>query len=281
VGEFSAWVPIGAVQTASGYYIALEMLGANTYGFWTIDSNGNFTGSLTGNVSGTNLALEQLELVFNQDINGDGFIGSHATVINVTGDVFLTLSPIEQAITINAGATLELAGADTGSLMFDSPTGTLILDHSSEFSGQVFNFPGNGSLSSSDQTDLKDIEYGTGMTASYTGNVLGGTLSVTDAHDNTASISFSGNYINSIFSISSEGNGGTLVVDPAVTQALASGTFLFNESDSTGKYTVSAHRRVADLAMSGALQSMLAIQRMGKNPLDGSLKWILIPLPRP
>ena len=46
--------------------------------------------------------------------------------------------------TIRTGATLELAAADSGAVIFNSSTGTLRLDHSSTFSGQIFNFTGNG-----------------------------------------------------------------------------------------------------------------------------------------
>ena len=41
-GEFGAWVPIGAVQTASGYDVAWEIPGANEYTVWSTDSNGNY-----------------------------------------------------------------------------------------------------------------------------------------------------------------------------------------------------------------------------------------------
>ena len=41
-GEFGGWVPIGAVQTASGYDVAWEIPGANEYTVWTTDSNGNY-----------------------------------------------------------------------------------------------------------------------------------------------------------------------------------------------------------------------------------------------
>ena len=40
-GQFGGWVPIGAVQTASGYDVAWEIPGANEYRVWTTDSNGN------------------------------------------------------------------------------------------------------------------------------------------------------------------------------------------------------------------------------------------------
>jgi hypothetical protein len=153
---------------------------------------------------------------------------------------------------IEAGATVELNGPNSSSITFDGPTGALVLDHSSEFSGQIFNFTGDGTLSTSDQIDLRDIGYGTGTTASYTGNVSGGTLTVSDAQHDSASISLSGDYINSTFSTSSDGNGGTSVVDPAVTQSLSGGTFVFNEADSAGKYTVSVAAQDSGLGYVGS-----------------------------
>ena len=41
-GQFGGWVPIGAVQTASGYDVAWEIPGANEYTVWSTDSNGNY-----------------------------------------------------------------------------------------------------------------------------------------------------------------------------------------------------------------------------------------------
>ena len=52
-GEFGAWVPIGAVQTASGYDVAWELPGANEYTVWSTNSNGNWISNLTHIVSGT------------------------------------------------------------------------------------------------------------------------------------------------------------------------------------------------------------------------------------
>ena len=40
-GEFGGWVPIGAVQTTTGYDVAWELPGTNEYTVWTTDSNGN------------------------------------------------------------------------------------------------------------------------------------------------------------------------------------------------------------------------------------------------
>ena len=89
VGEFGAWTPIAAQQTATGYEVALEDVGANLYGVWNTDSSGNFVSAGVSNVSGTSAALESMEVSFNDDLNGDGTIGipvpSNATLIESSG----------------------------------------------------------------------------------------------------------------------------------------------------------------------------------------------------
>ena len=60
------------------------------YTVWTTDSNGNYTGNLTGAVSGTSTALEALEPVFHQDLNRDGVIGLTTKVIQNDGSTSLT-----------------------------------------------------------------------------------------------------------------------------------------------------------------------------------------------
>jgi hypothetical protein len=114
----------------------------------------------------------------------------------------------------------------------------LILDHSSTFGGKVFNFSGNGSLSGSDHIDLKDIVFGPGTTVAYTGTSTGGMLTVSDAQHHTANIELAGNYTDSTFSISSDGSGGTIVIDPAAKQDLASGTLSFSDPGPTATESV-------------------------------------------
>jgi hypothetical protein len=127
----------------------------------------------------------------------------------------LTLSHMTQAATIDAGATLELAGADSGSITFSGATGTLVLDHSSSFTGKLINLTGNGNPSSSDQIDLRDIAFGAGTTKySYAGNSSGGTLTISDAQGHIANLTLVGNYTNSTFTLSADGHGGTLAIDP-------------------------------------------------------------------
>jgi hypothetical protein len=62
---------------------------------------------------------------------------------------------------------------------------------------------------------LKDIAFGAGTTTySYAGNSSGGTLTIRDAQGHTANLSLVGNYTNSTFTLSSDGHGGTIAIDP-------------------------------------------------------------------
>jgi 20S proteasome alpha/beta subunit len=74
-GEFGAWTPIGAEQTAAGYEVAWKFTGSDQYSVWSTDSGGDFTSLAIGPVSGSNAALEAFETSFHQDLNGDGSIG--------------------------------------------------------------------------------------------------------------------------------------------------------------------------------------------------------------
>jgi hypothetical protein len=213
-GQMGGWAPIGVEQTATGYEVAWKNVGTSQYSVWNTDSNGNYTSNAIGIALGTDPALESIETSFHQDLNGDGVINTPATVIEATGNVMLTLSPITQAAMIDAGATLELAGADSGSITFSGSTGTLVLDHSSLFTGTILNLTGNGNPASSDQIDLKDISFGSGTTASYAGNTSGGILTISDAQNHTANLSLAGNYTKSTWTLSGDGHGGTSVIDP-------------------------------------------------------------------
>jgi autotransporter passenger strand-loop-strand repeat protein len=218
VGQAGPWTPIGAVQTAAGYEMAWELSGTNLYTIWNIDSSGRYISDTVGPVTGNSATLESFETIFNQDLNGDGFIGAPSTTIAATGVTVLSLSTLRQDATIAAGASLELAGADTSSVTFQDTTGTLILDHSSTFTGEVIGFTGDGNVSSSDIIDLRDIAFGS-ASESYSGTATGGTLTVSDTLGDTAQISLVGNYLSSTFTLSSDGKGGTLVIDPPLSPA--------------------------------------------------------------
>ena len=141
-GEFGSWTPIGAAQTAAGFDVAWKNTGTGQYTIWTTDSSGNYTGNLVGGaVAGNSFAFESAEPVFGKDLNGDGVVGLYATPRS-TLQISNTLTGPSGSATIGTGATLELAAADSASLTFSSSTGTLVLDHSSTFTGRYFQFHG-------------------------------------------------------------------------------------------------------------------------------------------
>jgi serralysin len=89
VAGLGAWTPIGAEQTASGYEVAWKIPGADQYTVWNTDSSGRFLSDNIGVISGNSLALQQLETSFHQDLNGDGVVGPHTTVIEAQGSTSL------------------------------------------------------------------------------------------------------------------------------------------------------------------------------------------------
>ena len=88
-GQFGAWTPIGAEQTATGYELAWHNTATNQYSIWTLDSNGNYITN-NGALSGTSATIESFETSFHQDLNGDGVIGVPAVVIESLGSTSLT-----------------------------------------------------------------------------------------------------------------------------------------------------------------------------------------------
>jgi hypothetical protein len=109
VGQFGAWSPFGAVQTASGYDVAWKN-GAGLYVVWATDSNGNFTSGLTPVVPGTSTALEGLERTFNQDLNGDHVIGIPSSAASASaGSVVMTIASAG-TLTVSVNA---LSGTET------------------------------------------------------------------------------------------------------------------------------------------------------------------------
>ena len=109
-------MPIGAVQTASGYDVAWELPGANEYTVWSTDSNGNYIATIVSVVPGNDGGLELIETTFNQDLNGDGIIGPVQTVIqtdtNSFGSTILMEGGNEYSIsTVSTDPVLQAGGA--------------------------------------------------------------------------------------------------------------------------------------------------------------------------
>jgi serralysin len=204
------WTPIGAVQVAGGDYdVAWKNTSTGQYTAWSTDSSGNYLGQLFGAVPGNNGALESLETTFNQDLNGDGVIGLYAAP-NTAARISSALSGSSGSATIGSGATLELAAADSASVTFSGSTGTLKLDAPATFTGTINNFTGNGTLSGSDQIDLKGMNFN-----SVHDTYSHGVLTVTDG-THTDVLHFHGSYTLANFDFASDGHGGTILYDPPV-----------------------------------------------------------------
>jgi hypothetical protein len=95
-------------------------------------------------------------------------------------------------------------------------TGSLILDHATQFTGKIYGLSGNGDPNASDLLDLRDISFSSGTSAVFSGNSSGGILTVDDGLGHVAHITLVGNYTASTFNLASDGSGGTMVIDPPV-----------------------------------------------------------------
>jgi hypothetical protein len=226
--SFGAWAAIGAEQTATGYDVAWRYGSADVYTVWSTDSSGRYLSNLVESVSGKDTALQALEATFHQDLNGDGVI-----VLSGAGTTVGSNSLI-----IGSGASVELVGPYSGTISFAGATGTLVIDQSTKFSGTL-----SGQLTTTDFIDLRDISAGASAIVSYSGNNSPGKLSVSDG-TNTANLALSGNYSLGNFVVSSDGNGGTLLVDPPLpmdqgAKALAS------SSDATSDWLDSIDSKLA------------------------------------
>ena len=221
VGEFGDWAPIAAVAVNGGYDVAWKSQSAGQYQVFSYTNAGNYTGSVIGVVSGTNAALEQIEPIFGQDLNRDGFVGLYATggglqLSNTNPATAIVLGP-GAPVEIGTGATLELNEPNSASIVFASSTGTLKLDQPSTFNGQISNFAGNGTLAGSDHIDLVGISF-----ASVQDSLTNGVLTVGDGI-HSAALNFNGSYVLANFKLSNDGSGGTLIIDPPVSNIVGSG----------------------------------------------------------
>jgi len=72
-------------------------------------------------------------------------------------------------------------------------------------------------MTGQDTIDFADIDPTMVQQPTYSGTASGGTLTVADG-SHTANIALLGNYIVSTFVTSSDGHGGTSVVDPSATE---------------------------------------------------------------
>ena len=117
------WAPIGAEQTATGYEVAWKITGADQYTVWFTDNSGNYLSSVFDVASGASAALQSFETSFQQDLNGDGLIGSYCfpTVIEGFGSTSLVEGGSNYFLQPTGGSAVELSygGAPVVAGQFD------------------------------------------------------------------------------------------------------------------------------------------------------------------
>jgi hypothetical protein len=168
-----------------------------------------------------------------------GGVNNTGKIVASNGRVF-----VEGAVTgkgdaeIFSGGTITFESSFTENVSFGSPTtsGRLTLADSVGYTGTVYNF----STTRKNQLDLEDIAYSKKTTATFAGTATGGVLTVTDG-SHTANIKLSGDYLGSKFSVSSDGHGGTIIVDPPATKTTSSVPGFVSAMASLGASSGSGH----------------------------------------
>jgi hypothetical protein len=110
--------------------------------------------------------------------------------------------------TINSGL-LDVISGFSETVTFTGTTGELELGQSQGYAGSISGFSKTGSTS----LDLADIGFVSAAEATFSGTSKSGVLTVSDG-THTAHITLMGNYTKATFVASSDGRGGTTVVDP-------------------------------------------------------------------
>ncbi len=181
----------------------------------TIDANG--TNPLIVDTGGNPVANSGIleatgsgGLIIDSDVVNSGTIWANGGNVTIHGNV-----SGDGGAMISGHATLEIDGTNSGSVTFQSSTGTLQLDHSSSFTGTISGFTGDGTLAGSDHIDLKNVNFNSLESAQLDAN---GVLTVNDGVD-TAHLRFDGSYQLANFKFADDGHGGTLVYDPPVPPA--------------------------------------------------------------
>ena len=176
-------------------------------------------GRITGNV-GAALIID----------TGTSAIQNAGTITaNAGGGVEIKSAIANSGLLVAAGGTLSLDAAVTGAgsvkigggtldalasfnqnVAFTGTTGKLELAHSLAYTGQISGFSHTGTTS----LDLRDIGFASAAEATFAGTTAGGTLTVSDG-THTAKIKLIGDYTHASFTASSDGHGGTAIVDPS------------------------------------------------------------------
>jgi autotransporter passenger strand-loop-strand repeat protein len=140
---------------------------------------------------------------------------SGATVMSGAQLTVSSGAVLGQSLVLSGGTATILGVVSSGITVTIAGSGDLVLDDAQAFSGLI-----SGLSTTAQKIDLGGFAYSsTGETVSWTeaGSGLSGTLTVSGG-GKSASLSLIGSYVTSNFQLSSDGAGGTIIVDPPLTE---------------------------------------------------------------
>jgi hypothetical protein len=231
----------------------LYTVGNVTGGQFEVFNGEKWVAAETGGFTTTQIEAGHVEFVQDGSLIAPYFSISAADT--ATNTVSTSIAPtVSFTAEVAGGGKLEFSSAiaPDQAVAFQGSTGSLTLDHPTNFTGVISGFAGDGTLSGSDQIDLKGIDYNSrSFTKSY--DVTHDTLTVSDG-TNSAVLHFNGTYQATNFSFTTDGDGGTIVYDPPVTDHSAAKaqavtptnhSFVFNFVDN-GHDAANANHPAAD-----------------------------------
>jgi serralysin len=127
VGQAGERTHVGAEQTQRGYAVAWKFTGADRFGDWNSDSNGNHVSNI-GGVSRISSTIESAETSFHRDVNGDGVIG---TPVDPRASVAANAEARESALIAALGNDDRFVFRTWQQANFDSHVVPLITSHNS------------------------------------------------------------------------------------------------------------------------------------------------------
>ena len=148
---------------------------------------------------------------------------------------------VKSAVTGNGqatikGGTLAFTSSFDQKVTFVGGAGTLVLARSRTYTATIAGFSKTGGT----RLDLADIGFVNSAEATFSGTRSGGVLTVTDG-THTAHIALAGDYRASTFVASSDGEGGTIVVDPTPESAAPAHRFIAAAASLGGSAGEAAH----------------------------------------
>nr|WP_244920147.1 Ig-like domain-containing protein [Rhizobium etli] len=196
--------------TDSGLYIYTNNFGTDDDGSTAaVNNQGTFVKSGSAatstilavfNNSGT-VDVQSGILVFAGGLNNSATLHADGGNIKVNAELTGGGSAI-----IGDNSQIEVGMASNQRIAFAGVAGTLRLDTSSSFTGQI------SGLNADDFLDLADVSFGGTTTVGYSGNSAGGILTVSNGSQEV-NVALTGNYLTTAFAASSDGLGGTLIVN--------------------------------------------------------------------